>query len=172
MITIKRDTYDHSDEDRVIIPEGRALVEIETVKEDDADYLELRYRVKAHEDPAVVGLSSDERFYLSDRAIKRLACLLKRLGIIERGGDDADLEFDPQDLVGADVVVDFTHEHKERKDGSTYSQHRWGFLQFWSVTDDRVKEFMAASKGGRPSRGNGGSGSNGGNSARRVDDDV
>lgn len=147
MIKIQRHVYDENSADaRELLPAGRYLVEVVAALEDPGEHhLTLRYSVLASDAPACpTGCVSDEKFYLSPAAQWRLAILLKRLGLQDRGKSTESAEFDPIDIVGQRLVVDVIHEQLTTQKGDPYTVHKWDKSGFRSSEDPRVAEFMAA----------------------------
>lgn len=138
-ILIPKDTFDHSEDERVLIPAGRHLVRITGAQEMDAgEYVLVKYVTLAPRP----GLNGEERFYLSEKAVKRFAALCKRAGLVSRGDDPASMAIDPFDLEGLILVVDVHHEKATSKKGEEYPVSRWDFLGFWRRDDERVADFV------------------------------
>lgn len=141
MIRIPKKTVEHCEDPRTIIPPGRYLLEIIDVEGTDAsEYLLIKYRT-IHPEPGLVG---EEKFHLSHKAIKRLAILVKRAGLVTRGDPDDDaLDVDPTELLGMQWVVDLTNEEFEGKRGEMIKVNKWdGFSNFWPPEHDEVRDFV------------------------------
>lgn len=141
MISIPKKTYDGCEAERVLIPEGAHLVEVLDVEGNDAsEYLNVKYRTQL---PAP-GLEGEERFYLSQAAVKRLAILFKRAGLQDRGTDSGDsVTVDPYDLVGLQLVVQIEHEQRETKKGEQFTVSRWGYSSFWAPNHPEALKLAA-----------------------------
>lgn len=140
MIEINR-SKDTGDQDTTpLIPEGRHLVRITSVSDEDSDYLLVAYRVVASRARAAVGMTGSERFYLSEKAIWRLSMLFKRAGLQDRGepADEA-AAYDEQELVGQQLVVDVEHEV-----GKVRTYAKWAGGGFWPESHKDVAEFVAS----------------------------
>jgi hypothetical protein len=121
-------------------PPGKYHVKIESVKRvsAEASYLNLRLAILAGTNKDGVGCVFSERLYLSDRAIKRVAILGHRLGLIA-GDDLGDRKtVDWTNAVGKQMVVEVIEEEFEKKDGTKAKRAKLSFAGFWAVDDTRV----------------------------------
>lgn len=147
MIQIPRKTYDEAEEERTLLPAGRYLIEIIDAEEQNAgEYVLVKYRTLAPN----AGVKSEERFFLSEAALKRFAALCKRAGLVDRGEDSTEaLMIDPFDLGGVRMVVDLIQENVTSKKGREYVAHRWDFMGFWKADDPRVADFVRSLQAAR-----------------------
>lgn len=127
------------EESRVLLSEGPHLfriVGVGVVNKKDRDILKLRLLVLAGPSPA--GTMTVEEMHLTPDAIKRVGILAKRLGLIERGTNEVQVDLDEQQLVGKEVVAVIGHEGWTNNKGEMVTISKWkGFADFWAPNDDR-----------------------------------
>jgi hypothetical protein len=121
-------------------PAGKYHAKIEGVQRvsDQTSYLKVRFALLAGTDPAGVGCVFSERFYLSEKAVKRLAILGHRLQLI--AGDDLGgrSTVDWSQAIGRQLIVEVVEEEFERKDGTKAKRAKLSYAGFWDVNDQRV----------------------------------
>lgn len=145
MIQIPRPVAERAGEE-ILLPECRALVRLLSASEVDDDVF-VRYQILAATNPSAVGITTSEKFATAPNQIGKLATLLKRAGVIERGTpNDETADYDPSDLAGTEMVVDIVQREVPRKDGTTYKQSQWPWGAYWRWDDHRVAEFVGAIK--------------------------
>lgn len=145
MITIPRDKLDEP----VLLPECRALVRILAAREGE-DEVVVRYQILAATDAAAQGVTTTEKFALAPNQIGKLSILFKRAGVQERGTPAEDAaEFDPEELVGLELVVDVVHHKFQGKKGQDITVSQWPWGAYWPLGDPKVADFMRSVRGGR-----------------------
>jgi hypothetical protein len=143
-------------------PPGKYHAKIEDVQRvsDQTSYLKVRFALLAGTDPNGVGCLFSERFYLSDKAKKRLAILAHRLKLISEDdfGDRRTVDWD--EAIGRQLIVQVVEEEYEAKSGGKAKRAKLAFAGFWDVADDRVKDVprdpSAARQASAPKRNGGG----------------
>jgi hypothetical protein len=123
-------------------PPGKYHARIEDCQRisDQTSYLKVRFALLAGTDPNGVGAVFSDRFYLSDKAKKRLAILAHRLKLI--GGDDfgGRATIDWSQATGKQLIVQVVEEEYEAKNGGKAKRAKLAFAGFWSLDDERVKD--------------------------------
>jgi hypothetical protein len=107
---------------------------------DQTPFLKVKLLLLAGTDSSQVGRTFSERFYLSDRAVKRLWVLGRRLGLIPDDAFGSLFSLDPRQLVGRHLVIEVVEGEYTDKDGHKRPRNQLGFASFWSVTDPRVAD--------------------------------
>lgn len=137
-----------------VLPPGKYHVIITGAKRqekaDEIPCLRIRYRVLAGTNPAAVGATCTERFYLSDNAKWRLKILANRLGLVkdsEVGVRSGPVDFRP--AVGREMVVEIVNEQfvGKKEEQKALTEHRspvptlsskWEKNAFWPPEDQRA----------------------------------
>ncbi len=123
------------------VPPGRYHVLIREVRResDPSPHLLIKYETLAGTNAVGVGLVAAEKFFLSDKAAKRVAILANRLGLMAPSQLGQRVNFDAGALVGKDLVVEVIAEEFTAKDGGKRSAGKWSFAGFYSPNDERAK---------------------------------
>lgn len=125
-------------EGEAILPPDMYHIVIVAAKKDDGA-LKLRYQVLASaKHPETVGSLASERFFLSDKAIKRLVILGHRLGLIDDNEFGGRKNIDWSAAQNRDLIVQVINEEYEKKDGSPGISSKWTYAGFWSPDDERA----------------------------------
>src|SRR5262249_49146458 len=111
------------------VPPGRYHVLIREVKResDPSPHVLLKYETLAGTNAVGVGLVAAEKFFLSDKAAKRLAILGNRLGLLTNASLGQRVTFDAGALTGRDLVVEVVAEEFTGKDGTKRTTGKWAF---------------------------------------------
>src|SRR5262245_11460385 len=142
----------HDLEGEALVPPGRYHVLIRNIarRNDPSPHLRFRYEVLAGTDPSAVGALSSERFFLSEKAEKRLAILGHRLGLIGDNDFGGRKSVDWSRAIGRDLVCQVVHDTFERQDGAKGVRSQWGFATFWRPDDDRARDVPKGAVPGGP----------------------
>jgi hypothetical protein len=122
-------------------PKGKYHAKVVSVRRvaDGSPHLAVRLAILAGTNSAAVGMLFTERFYLSDKAIKRLAILAHRLGLIGDGDFGGSKTVDWSAAVGRQLIVEVAEEEYVKKDGTKGERSKITYAGFWALGDDRVK---------------------------------
>jgi hypothetical protein len=123
-------------------PPGKYHAQIDDVQRvsDQTSYLKIRFLTLAGTDSSAVGRVFSERFYLSDKAVKRLKVLAYRLGLIGEGDIGTHAVVNWREAIGRQLVVEVVEGEYTKKDGSKGVRGQLAFAGFWAVDDERVKD--------------------------------
>jgi hypothetical protein len=123
-------------------PPGKYHARIEDAQcvSDQTSYLKIRLSLLAGTDPNGVGCVFSERFYLSDKAKKRLAILAHRLHLLADNDFGGRVNIDWSQAIGKQLIVQVVEEEYEAKNGNKAKRAKLAFAGFWSLDDERVKD--------------------------------
>lgn len=129
-------------EGELVIPEGQYHVRITGVRMNDkgTPCLVFRYEVLGGTNPAAVGGSASERFFLSEQARKRLAILAHRLGFLSDADFGSRKVIDWAEAVGSELVVQVIHEKYTKQNGTEATTSKWSYGGFFAASDSRVAD--------------------------------
>src|SRR5262245_16389815 len=113
-LDLTRQRDDRDLEAGALLPVGRHHVQIRDVRREGEPPPHLAVKYEVLSGPAA-GSVAEERFFLSDKAAKRLAILGRRLGLLGDGAFGKRAGFDASGLVGRDLVVEVVHETYDGK---------------------------------------------------------
>jgi len=132
-------------------PPGKYHAKIEDVRRvsDQTSYVKVRVALLAGTDPNGVGCLFGERFYLSDKAKKRLAILAHRLNLISDDDFGDRRTIDWAQAIGKELIVQVVEEEYEMKSGGKAKRAKLAFAGFWDLADDRVKDVPRAASAAR-----------------------
>src|SRR5262249_51194347 len=102
-------------------------------------YLKLRFALLAGTDTNGVGCMFSERFYLSDKAKKRLAILAHRLRLLADDDFGGRVNIDWSQAISKQLIVQVVEEEYDAKNGGKAKRAKLAFAGFWSLDDERVK---------------------------------
>src|SRR5262245_9182481 len=133
----------HDDRDLemgALLPLGKHHVYVRDVTRQSGDtspYLSVKFEVIGG--PAA-GSIGEEKFFLTDKAAKRLAILGRRLGLLGNDAFGKRAPFNAFGLIGRDLVVEVVHEQYETREGEKRTVSKWGFGSFWPSDDPKVAD--------------------------------
>jgi len=122
-------------------PPGKYHARVEEVRHvsDQTSFLKFRLTLLAGTDPNGVGCVFSERFYLSDKAKKRLAILGHRLQLIADNDLGGRVNIDWAQAIGKQLIVQVVEEEYDSKNGKAKSA-KLAYAGFWGLDDERVKD--------------------------------
>jgi hypothetical protein len=141
MAKIPRDVMETADESKILLPAGRYLVSILAARETEQD-VTLRYQILDADHTETVGVTNTEFFSLAAGAIGKYGCVVKRVGIVDRGVEMEHADYDAQDLVGAVLVVDVIQREVDGKSGK-YMSSQWKWGNAWKPDHKDVAAWMS-----------------------------
>jgi hypothetical protein len=145
-------------------PPGKYHAKIEDMQRvsDQTSYLKVRFALLAGTDPNGAGCLFSERFYLSDKAKKRLAILAHRLKLIGEDDFGDRRTVDWNEAIGKQLIVQVVEEEYEAKSGGKAKRAKLAFAGFWDLADERVKDVPRDPSAARqaPTSNHGGGGKN------------
>jgi hypothetical protein len=123
-------------------PPGKYHARIEDMQRvsDQNSYLKVRLSLLAGTDANGVGCVFSERFYLSDKAKKRLAILAHRLHLLADDSFGSRVSVNWFDAIGKQLIVQVVEEEYEAKGGAKAKRSKLAFAGFWGLDDERVKD--------------------------------
>jgi hypothetical protein len=139
------------DGDTYHIPAGKYHVLVTAVEkskpDDPKEFLRVRYEVLAGTASGHQGTRMSEKFFLSQAAIKRLAVLASRLGLLDKADFGQPKPIDWSGIVGRDLVVELADNKYVNKNGQEETSSQWAYAGFWAADDVRAsavpKDFAA-----------------------------
>jgi hypothetical protein len=127
-------------------PPGRFHARISDVKHisDETSYLKFRLAILAGTNPAGAGTVLFERFFLTERAIKRLAILAMRLGLMSRDACGKSIDVNWSLAIGKELIVEVIEEEYTNKKGEKAKSAKLSYGGFWSLDHEDVKNVPRA----------------------------
>ena len=128
------------------VPPGKYHARIDEVKRvsDMNSYLRVKFALLAGTSPAGVGHTLTERFYLTEKARKRINAFASRMKLVDATslGNRVTVSF--ADLIGRQLIIEVIEDEYETKSGGKAKSSKLGFATFWSLDDPRVADVPRA----------------------------
>lgn len=144
------------------VPPGKYHVLVTDVKESGKDdktpFILLKQRVLNGTDQHAVGMTIEDRVFLTAGAIKRVALVALRLGLISRADLGKNVRVDWSKAKGRELIVEVDTEEYTTKDGAKRTKSKVTFGGVWDVQHPDAQDVPrgnpasvpAASGNGRP----------------------
>jgi hypothetical protein len=129
-------------EDEATATPGKYHTKIEDVQRvsDQTSYLKVRFALLAGTDPNGIGAVFSERFYLSEKAKKRLAIFAHRLHLLVDDDFGGRVNVDWSQAIGKQLIVQVVEEEYEPKSGGKAKRSKLAFAGFWDLADERARD--------------------------------
>jgi hypothetical protein len=127
-------TYEDLESANQTPPPGRYHARVLEAKHmsDQTPYLRVKLKLLAGTNAEGVGAVIAERFYLSQKAVKRLAHFGLRVGLLTRQEIGKQVTVAWGKAVGRELIVEVIHDEKEGKNGK-YTLAVCSFMGFWDL---------------------------------------
>lgn len=141
-----------------LVPPGKYHVRVTDVREGKGKTpaVVLRYQILAGTDPQAIGMYQEDNVFLTDSAIKRVALVALRLGLISRGDLGKKVNVNWLQAYGRELIVEIHDEEFERKDGTKGHTSKVTFGGVWDLNHPEVKDVPRAAVSSPAGNGQGG----------------
>jgi hypothetical protein len=128
---------------RQMVPPCKAHVLVAGIADDDlgkTPCMILKLQILAATVPASVGMTFEEKIYLSEKAMQRAALVAYRLGLITKNDFGKKRRINWAAAKGRQLVVEVIEEEYEKQDGSKGKKSKVAFAGFWDVNHPDVAD--------------------------------